>query len=264
MIGLLCIFKYTGFLAEGFQFLFGVPKKIPEIVLPIGISFYTFQLLSYVVDVYRGEVEAQKSFWVLLLYASLFHQCVAGPIVRYSTVAMELEHRRARMSEVAEGAWRFSAGLAKKAILANGCALVADTFLPMEGAALGHMPVLAIWVGILAYTLQIYLDFSAYSDMAIGMGLMVGLHYQENFNYPYIAGSVQEFWRRWHISLSSFFSGLCVHTSGRKPKRGAEDHKESAYRLGFDRAVAWRGLELCVVGPVFFLLFSDGAGVEAA
>ncbi len=205
LIGLLCIFKYTGFLAEGFQFLFGVPKKIPEIVLPIGISFYTFQLLSYVVDVYRGEVEAQKSFWVLLLYASLFHQCVAGPIVRYSTVAMELEHRRARMSEVAEGAWRFSAGLAKKAILANGCALVADTFLPMEGAALGHMPVLAIWVGILAYTLQIYLDFSAYSDMAIGMGLMVGLHYQENFNYPYIAGSVQEFWRRWHISLSSFF-----------------------------------------------------------
>ncbi len=205
LIGLLCIFKYTGFLAEGFQFLFGVPKKIPKIVLPIGISFYTFQLISYVVDVYRGEVTAQKNFWVLLLYASLFHQCVAGPIVRYSAVAEELKHRRARMSEVAEGAWRFSAGLAKKAILANGCALVADTFLPMDGALLERMPVMAVWVGILAYTLQIYLDFSAYSDMAIGMGLMVGLHYQENFNYPYISGSIQEFWRRWHISLSSFF-----------------------------------------------------------
>ena len=205
LIGLLCIFKYTGFILESIQFVAGVPEKIPEIVLPIGISFYTFQLLSYVVDVYRGEVEAQKKFWMLLLYAGLFHQCVAGPIVRYDTVAAELSHRRARMSEVAEGTWRFAAGLAKKAILANGCALVADTFLPLEGAVLETMPVSAIWVGILSYTLQIYLDFSAYSDMAIGMGLMIGLHYQENFNYPYIAGSIQEFWRRWHISLSSFF-----------------------------------------------------------
>ncbi len=205
LIGILCIFKYTGFFLEGVRFLFGAPKKIPEIVLPIGISFYTFQLLSYVVDVYKKEVEAQKNFWVLLLYAGLFHQCVAGPIVRYSTVAKELEHRRARMSEAAEGVWRFSAGLAKKAILANGCALVADMFLPLDGAALEHVPAFGIWIGILAYTMQIYLDFSAYSDMAIGMGLMVGLHYQENFNYPYIAGSVQEFWRRWHISLSSFF-----------------------------------------------------------
>ena len=205
LIGILCIFKYTGFFLEGVRFLFGAPKKIPEIVLPIGISFYTFQLLSYVVDVYKKEVEAQKNFWVLLLYAGLFHQCVAGPIVRYSTVAKELEHRRARMSEAAEGVWRFSAGLAKKAILANGCALVADMFLPLDGAALEHVPAFGIWIGILAYTMQIYLDFSGYSDMAIGMGLMVGLHYQENFNYPYIAGSVQEFWRRWHISLSSFF-----------------------------------------------------------
>lgn len=205
LLGVLCIFKYSGFFLEGVQLVFGVPKEIPSIVLPIGISFYTFQLLSYVADVYRGEVEAQKDFWVLLLYAGLFHQCVAGPIVRYSTISAELEYRRAKMSEVAEGVWRFSAGLAKKAILANGCALVADTFLPLDGAALEHIPILAIWTGIIGYTLQIYLDFSAYSDMAIGMGLMVGLHYQENFNYPYISGSVQEFWRRWHISLSSFF-----------------------------------------------------------
>ncbi len=205
LIGGLCIFKYLGFFLEGVQFLFGVPEEIPAIVLPIGISFYTFQLLSYVVDVYRKEVEAQKRFWMLLLYAGLFHQCVAGPIVRYSNVAAELEHRRAKMSEVAEGAWRFSSGLAKKAILANGCALVADTFLPLEGTALESVPALGIWGGIIGYTLQIYLDFSAYSDMAIGMGLMVGLHYKENFNYPNIASSVQDFWRRWHISLSSFF-----------------------------------------------------------
>ncbi len=205
LIGVLCIFKYTGFFLEGFRAVSGVPEEIPVIVLPIGISFYTFQLLSYVVDVYRGEVEAQKNFWVLLLYAGLFHQCVAGPIVRYSTVSAELEHRRVRMGEVAEGAWRFSSGLAKKAILANGCALVADTFLPFDSAALGSVPVSAIWIGIIGYTLQIYLDFSAYSDMAIGMGLMAGFHYQENFDHPYIAGSVQEFWRRWHISLSSFF-----------------------------------------------------------
>lgn len=205
LIGLLCVFKYSGFVLEGVQFLFGVPEEIPEIVLPIGISFYTFQLLSYVVDVYRGEVAAQKRFWVLLLYAGLFHQCVAGPIVRYSTVAAELAHRRTRMSETAEGIWRFASGLAKKAILANGCALVADTFLPMDASALKDVPALGLWVGVLGYTLQIYLDFSAYSDMAVGMGLMVGLHYPENFNYPYLAGSVQEFWRRWHISLSSFF-----------------------------------------------------------
>ncbi len=205
LLGALCFFKYTGFFLEGVRFLFGVPEEIPAIVLPIGISFYTFQLLSYVADVYKGEVKAQEKFWMLLLYAGLFHQCVAGPIVRYSSVAAELEHRRAKMSEVAEGVWRFAVGLAKKAILANGCALAADTFLPLDGASLKDITVAALWIGVVSYTLQIYLDFSAYSDMAIGMGLMIGLHYEENFNYPYIADSVQGFWRRWHISLSSFF-----------------------------------------------------------
>ncbi|MBQ2316344.1 MAG: MBOAT family protein [Clostridia bacterium] len=197
-LGLLGIFKYGGFILGNIQYFTGFPEKIPQILLPIGISFYTFQLVSYVVDVYRGEVPAQKKFWMLLLYVSLFHQCIAGPIVRYKDVCEELLERRATLRDIADGIWRFSFGLAKKAILANACGSVADTLL-IENNALG------LWVGMLAYALQIYLDFSAYSDMAIGMGRMIGIHYLENFDYPYISGSVTEFWRRWHISLGSFF-----------------------------------------------------------
>ena len=197
-LGLLGIFKYGGFILGNIQYFTGFPEKIPQILLPIGISFYTFQLVSYVVDVYRGEVPAQKKFWMLLLYVSLFHQCIAGPIVRYKDVCEELLERRATLRDIADGIWRFSFGLAKKAILANACGSVADTLLIENNA-------LALWVGMLAYALQIYLDFSAYSDMAIGMGRMIGIHYLENFDYPYISGSVTEFWRRWHMSLGSFF-----------------------------------------------------------
>ena len=197
-LGLLGVFKYGGFILGNIQYFTGFPQKIPEILLPIGISFYTFQLVSYVVDVYRGEVPAQKKFWMLLLYVSLFHQCIAGPIVRYKDVCEELLERRATSHDIADGIWRFSFGLAKKAILANACGGVADTLLPQNNA-------LALWVGMFAYALQIYLDFSAYSDMAIGMGRMIGIHYLENFDYPYISRSVTEFWRRWHMSLGSFF-----------------------------------------------------------
>ena len=197
-LGLLGVFKYGGFILGNIQYFTGFPQKIPEILLPIGISFYTFQLVSYVVDVYRGEVPAQKKFWMLLLYVSLFHQCIAGPIVRYKDVCEELLERRATLQDIADGIWRFSFGLAKKAILANACGDVADTLLPQNNS-------LALWVGMFAYALQIYLDFSAYSDMAIGMGRMIGIHYLENFDYPYISRSVTEFWRRWHMSLGSFF-----------------------------------------------------------
>lgn len=200
----LMIFKYLGFFVENLNQL-GLSLPVPKLTLPIGISFYTFQLLSYVVDVYRGQVKAQDSYGKLLLYASLFHQCIAGPIVRYETVAKEIEVRHVSRSDLYEGIRRFSVGLAKKAVLANSCASVADTLLPDEAAALSSTPVLGLWLGVLFYTLQIYLDFSAYSDMAIGLGRMVGFHYLENFNYPYLANSVQDFWRRWHISLSSFF-----------------------------------------------------------
>jgi alginate O-acetyltransferase complex protein AlgI len=200
---ILGIFKYTGFFLRNVQILFGFPEVIPEIVLPIGISFYTFQLLSYVIDVYRGDAEVQEKYWLLLLYASLFHQCIAGPIVRYRDVNQDILHRRVKRTELSRGITRFAVGLAKKAVLANGCAVVADTLLAAEGLA--ELSVLGTWLGMIAFTLQIYLDFSAYSDMAIGMGLMCGFHYKENFNYPYTADSITEFWRRWHISLSSFF-----------------------------------------------------------
>ncbi len=201
LLGLLGIFKYLGFILSNIQFFTGWPSEIPQIVLPLGISFYTFQLLSYVIDVYNGQVKAQSKYWKLLLYCSLFHQCIAGPIVRYSTVAYEIDHRSVSINDLTKGVRRFSIGLAKKAILANGCALIATNALP----AVANQSLLAYWLSMLAFTLQLYLDFSAYSDMAIGMGLMVGFHYLENFNYPYQAKSVQDFWRRWHISLSTFF-----------------------------------------------------------
>ena len=204
-LAILGVFKYLGFLLENVQSLLGVPKVIPSIVLPIGISFYTFQLISYVADVYRGEVEAQRTYWMLLLYASLFHQCIAGPIVRYKDVNEDILARETQPREVSAGVSRFTVGLAKKAVLANGCAVIADQLLVFDGQALGAVPAMGILLGAAAYTMQIYLDFSAYSDMAIGMGLMCGLHYRENFNYPYMSGSITEFWRRWHISLSSFF-----------------------------------------------------------
>ena len=205
-LALLILFKYTGFFLSNVQLITGLPEIIPAITLPIGISFYTFQLISYVIDVYRGEVEAQKRYTNLLLYASLFHQCIAGPIVRYADVAREIENRTVTLSGAARGVSRFAVGLAKKALLANGCAIIADSLLPSAATTdLSALSSVSLLLGGLCYMLQIYLDFSAYSDMAIGMGLMVGFHYKENFNYPYAASSVTDFWRRWHISLSSFF-----------------------------------------------------------
>ena len=198
-------FKYTGFFLRNTQSLLGFPKQIPNIILPIGISFYTFQLLSYVIDVYRGDAEVQEKYWLLLLYASLFHQCIAGPIVRYRDVNHDILHRKVKMTELSRGITRFSIGLAKKAVLANGCDELVTELLKGNGNGLADCSVLALWLVMIAFTLHIYLDFSAYSDMAIGMGLMCGFHYKENFNYPYMANSVTDFWRRWHISLSTFF-----------------------------------------------------------
>ncbi len=206
MLGLIGYFKYAGFILTEMNALTGFPKVIPEILLPIGISFYTFQLISYVVDVYRGDVQPQKRYWMLLLYAAMFFQCIAGPIVRYHDVEKELRGRKVRNPELAQGIKRFCFGLAKKAILANGCAVIADQFLISgDPDALSAIPVTGLWLGMLAFSLEIYLDFSAYSDMAIGMGLMIGFHYKENFNYPYASNSITDFWRRWHISLGSFF-----------------------------------------------------------
>lgn len=202
---LLVIFKYTNFLITNISSIFGSGDVFDSIALPIGISFYTFQLISYVIDVKRRDVEAEKNYFIVLLYASLFHQCIAGPIVRYADVANDIRTRQLNMQEMSQGFTRFAVGLAKKAILANGCAAIADSLIILDADKLASQSSLGILLGIFAYSLQIYLDFSAYSDMAIGMGLMVGFHYKENFNYPYIADSVTDFWRRWHISLSTFF-----------------------------------------------------------
>lgn len=203
LLGLLGIFKYLTFIMENIKYITGGTFAISNIILPIGISFYTFQLISYVVDVYRKKVKAQPKFWKLLLYSSLFHQCIAGPIVRYESVANDIDNRTIKKTDVYLGIRRFTIGLAKKAVLANSCAVVADSLI--MGDTLKSQAVLGLWLGMLFYMLQIYLDFSAYSDMAIGMGMMVGFHYPENFNYPYAATSVKDFWRRWHISLSTFF-----------------------------------------------------------
>ena len=203
-LGLLGFFKYGTFVLENIGLIIGRDLGTLNLILPIGISFYTFQLVSYVVDVYRGDVPAQKNFATLLLYVSLFHQCIAGPIVRYKDICAELLDRKATMQDIADGIWRFCFGLAKKSILANAMGSIASSLL-VEGDAIKSSTALSLWIGVLAYSLQIYLDFSAYSDMAIGMGRMIGIHYRENFDYPYISRSVTEFWRRWHISLGSFF-----------------------------------------------------------
>ncbi len=204
-LSLLFVFKYAGFAIETFKSIFSIGGDAVSIALPIGISFYTFQLISYVIDVKRGEVPAERQYWALLLYASLFHQCIAGPIVRYADVNHDIHNRRVSLEDTSRGFMRFGVGLAKKAILANGCAAIADSLIVLDADKLAATPSLGIILGMLCYMLQIYLDFSAYSDMAIGMGLMIGFHYKENFNYPYIADSVTDFWRRWHISLSTFF-----------------------------------------------------------
>ncbi len=201
--GLLAYFKYVGFAVASLNGVLGTSIAVPDVALPIGISFYTFQVFSYIVDVYRGDVPAQKSPLKLLLFVSLFHQLVAGPIVRYDHVAAEIENRKVTPVEISMGIDRFVVGLAKKAVLANMTGELAETYLNAKNLA--EVPVVAAWFGLIMFALQIYFDFSAYSDMAIGMGRMVGFHYHENFNYPYLSRSVSEFWRRWHMSLGSFF-----------------------------------------------------------
>lgn len=201
-IGMLGVFKYTGFFVQNTNSLFGLNLNDPEIPLPIGISFFTFQAMSYVIDVYRKDGKVQRNPLDLALYIALFPQLIAGPIVRYQTVADEINDRRETLDDFVSGIQRFVIGLGKKMILANSCGYVADQVF--DYSADGMSTSLA-WIGIIAYSLQIYFDFSGYSDMAIGLGRMFGFHFLENFNYPYISKSVSEFWRRWHISLGSWF-----------------------------------------------------------
>jgi alginate O-acetyltransferase complex protein AlgI len=201
-IGLLGLFKYADFLILTINGVLKTSLPLLNLPLPIGISFYTFQTMSYVFDVYNHETSVQRNYFSLLLYITFFPQLIAGPIVQYHDIARQIESRFVTLDKTAHGLRRFVVGLSKKVLLANAMAIIADTLYALPNADISTV---VAWVGAIAYLFQIYFDFSGYSDMAIGMGEMFGFHFKENFNYPYIATSMQDFWRRWHISLSSWF-----------------------------------------------------------
>ena len=201
-IGILGYFKYADFMISNFNAITGLSVPLLRIALPIGISFYTFQILSYVIDLHWGKVGVQKNPFYLALYLSFFPQLIAGPIVRYQTVENEIRNRKENLDDIVWGTKRFIQGLAKKVLLANSIAAIAELIYAGDKSIYGTA---MYWVAALAYTLQIYFDFSGYSDMAIGLGRIFGFHFLENFNFPYIARSITDFWRRWHISLSTWF-----------------------------------------------------------
>lgn len=210
-LSIIFVYKYLGFVLRNINTVFHAHLNVPEIALPIGISFFTFQAISYVIDVYRGRGEAQKNLLNVGLYISFFPQLIAGPIVRYETIADQILNRKENLQDFSDGVVRFIIGLGKKVLIANNMALIADHAFGFGngtvqwfGADVSLTAGMA-WLGALAYTFQIYFDFSGYSDMAIGLGKMFGFRFDENFNYPYISRSITEFWRRWHISLSSWF-----------------------------------------------------------
>ena len=201
-LGYLAFFKYTGFVIGTMNRLLGTDMTILKIALPIGISFYTFQALSYTVDVYRGKVAAGKNILDFGTYITMFPQLIAGPIVRYQTIERELRTRKETLEDFTDGIRRFATGLGKKVLLANSIGQIWDA---VRKGSESDLTTATVWLGMICFTFQIYFDFSGYSDMAIGLGRMFGFHFDENFDYPYISSSVTEFWRRWHISLSTWF-----------------------------------------------------------
>ncbi|MCL2019258.1 MAG: MBOAT family protein [Oscillospiraceae bacterium] len=228
-LGLLAYYKYAAFVIANINRVLPFELSVPSIALPIGISFFTFQALSYTFDVFRGRVKPQEKLSYVALYISLFPQLVAGPIVRYSTIEHELDNRKFNWDDFSQGVGRFIIGLGKKVIIANIIAEAANYTFNNDPASLS---VAAAWVGAGAYALQIYFDFSGYSDMAIGLGKMFGFHFLENFNYPYISRSISEFWRRWHISLSSWFRDYVYFPLG-------GSRVKSKGRLVFNLFVVW-------------------------
>ncbi len=217
-IGMLCLFKYAGFLVGSVNGLLGASIPVPEIALPIGISFFTFQVLSYVIDAYRGEIKPQRSFMALLLYVSFFPQLIAGPIVRYSDIEKQLFDREINITRAAQGLRRFIIGLSKKLLLANCFGQLVDN---AYGCSAEQLSMPLAWLAAICYCLQIYFDFSGYSDMAIGLGKVAGFDFNENFNYPFAALSMKDFWRRWHISLSTWFREyVYIPLGGNRKGRG--------------------------------------------
>jgi alginate O-acetyltransferase complex protein AlgI len=227
-LGLLIAFKYSGFIYDNIAAIISLPFDRPTVTLPIGISFYTFQTISYTVDVYRGEVKAQRNPMNFLLFVSLYHQLVAGPIVRYKTIADEINGRKFHWDDFSSGIGRFSLGLFKKIVIANAAGALVDSYLINQFDSLTSV---TAWFGITLFAVQIYFDFSGYSDMAIGLGRMFGFHYDENFKNPYAANSITDFWRRWHISLSTFFRDYVYIPLG--------GNKKGAGRMYLNILIVW-------------------------
>ncbi|MBQ5440269.1 MAG: MBOAT family protein [Clostridia bacterium] len=207
-LGMLMVFKYLGFITENLNLIPGVNIPVPNITLPIGISFYTFQIISYILDCYWDQVKVQKNYFRFLLFVSLFPQLIAGPIVRYSVIEKEITDRKTTITDLSEGACRFMIGLAKKVILANNLWTIVEAFFTDDITGLS---VLGTWYTVIVYAMYVYFDFSGYSDMAIGLGRIFGFHFNENFRHPFICRNIAEFWQRWHISLGSFFRDYLLY-----------------------------------------------------
>lgn len=258
---ILFIFKYLTFALTNLQLAGLNSINVPVIELPIGISFFTFQAMSYVIDVYRGDGDVQKNIINVGLYISFFPQLIAGPIVRYSTVAKEIRSRKESFDDFSSGVVRFLIGLSKKVLIANNMAIIADYAFSTPG----ENSVMLAWLGALAYTFQIYFDFGGYSDMAIGLGRMFGFHFLENFNYPYISLSVTEFWRRWHISLGTWFRDyLYIPLGGNRTKTHAR-HIFNIFMVWFLTGV-WHGANWTFMlwGLMYFalLIFEKYSGYD--
>ena len=254
-IAIIFVFKYLMFTLKTINAIAGTDISVPQIALPIGISFFTFQAISYVIDVYREKGEMQKNLLNVGLYIAFFPQLIAGPIVRYETISDQIMGRRESYEDFSRGVCRFIVGLSKKVLLANNFAVVADQSFAFSAA--DNCSVAFAWLGAIAYTLQIYFDFSGYSDMAIGLGAMFGFHFPENFNYPYISKSVAEFWRRWHISLGSWFRDYVYFPLG-------GSRVKSKARLVFNLFIVWlltgiwHGANFTFIawGLIYFVLIS--------
>lgn len=242
-LGILAVFKYSGFFVESLNSVTGLAIPVPQIDLPIGISFFTFQALSYVIDVYRKTVDAQKNYLYVLLYITFFPQLIAGPIVKYRDISEQIVDREQTAEKIADGMRRFICGLAKKVLIANTMGQTADIIF---NAGNDYLSVVTAWLGALAYLFQIYYDFSGYSDMAIGLGKMFGFDFKENFNYPYGAVSVKDFWRKWHISLSTWFKEyLYIPLGGNRKGSAQQTHCFLLYR-----PLARCKLDICNLGSV--------------
>ncbi len=246
-LALLIVFKYTNFIVDNINGILHTSISVPQIPLPIGISFFTFQAMSYIIDVYRDKTYSEKSILNVALYISFFPQLIAGPIVKFHDIADQIHHRTMSVEKVFTGVRRFIVGLSKKLLIANTVGAVADKVFGMKATGLSSG---IAWIGAVCYALQIYFDFSGYSDMAIGLARMFGFELKENFNYPYISQSIKEFWRRWHISLSTWFKEYLYIPLGGNRKGNCSYRYQHDHRVLLYGYLARRGMELFNLGLV--------------